>query len=314
MNKTFAIALNTFKEAVRNRILYILLVFAILIMASSGIVGELTISARDRIIKDLGIASINFFGLLVAIFVGIGLVYNELDKKTIYTIVTKPIDRHQFLIGKYLGLLLTIYVNVVIMTLFFIAVIHYQSYMDSNAITKALWNQAPDGRWIAPTGFDFAFYYVKAIVMSLLKALATFTLVYNPEITRNLLKIIFYGCLELGIITGFAILYSSFTTPTLSALFTVLTFVIGRLNADIIIFADKMKEKGLLTTGAKARYAFSWISAHVTPNLWLFNKRNAISEDVVLLKMDFYAIGYFVLYTAAILFLAVHIFRKRNIK
>ncbi|HRR31918.1 MAG TPA: ABC transporter permease subunit, partial [Candidatus Sumerlaeia bacterium] len=115
MSKIWAIAFNTFKEAVRNRILYILLVFALLIMASSGIVGELTISARERIITDLGITSINFFGLLIAIFVGIGLVYNELDKKTIYTIVTKPIDRHQFLIGKYLGLLLTIYINILIM-------------------------------------------------------------------------------------------------------------------------------------------------------------------------------------------------------
>jgi hypothetical protein len=314
MKKTFAIALNTFKEAVRNRILYILLVFALLIMASSGIVGELTISARDRIIKDLGIASINFFGLLIAIFVGIGLVYNEMDKRTIYTIVTKPIDRHQFLIGKYLGLLLTIYVNVVIMTLFFLAVIHYQSYMDFSAMTKALWKQAPDGHWISPTGFNFAFYYVKAIVMSFVKALSSFTLVYNPDITQNLLKIIFYGCLELGIITSFAILYSSFTTPFLSAFFTILTFVIGRLNADIIIFADKIKEKGLVTFGAQTKYAFSWFAAHVTPNLWLFDKRNVISEDIVVLKMDPYAIGYAVLYTCAVLFLAIHIFRKRNFK
>jgi ABC-type transport system involved in multi-copper enzyme maturation permease subunit len=314
MYKTLAIALNTFKEAVRNRILYILLIFALIIMASSGILGELTISARDRIIKDLGIASINLFGILIAIFVGIGLVYNELDKKTIYTIVTKPIDRHQFLVGKYLGLLLTIYVNMLIMTFFFLAVIHYQSYMESETMVKALWQQNAQGGYIQPGLLDYVSYYLKSIFMSGFKSLATFTLLYNPDITRNILKIVFYGCLELGIITGFAILYSSFSTPTLSAIFTVLTFAIGRLNADIIIFADRMKEKGLLTMGAKIRYNFSWLAAHITPNLWLFDKRNAVAEDAPLLRMEPYPVLYFLFYTGAVLYLAVTIFRRRNFK
>ncbi|MBN1900756.1 ABC transporter permease subunit [Candidatus Sumerlaeota bacterium] len=314
MGKTIAIAMNTFKEAVRNRILYILLIFALIIMASSGILGELTISARDRIIKDLGIASINFFGVLIAIFVGIGLVYNELDKKTIYTIVTKPIHRRQFLIGKYLGLLLTIYVNMLIMTFFFLAVIHYQNYMDDETMLKALWKPNAAGQYLQPGFFDYAWYYISSVFMSAFKSLATFTLLYNPEITRNILKIVFYGCLELGIITGFAILYSSFSTPTLSAIFTVLTFVIGRLNADIIIFADRMKEKGLLTMGAKIRYNLSWIAAHVTPNLWLFDKRNAVAEDAPLLSIDPYALIYFLFYTGAVLYMAVMIFRRRNFK
>jgi len=312
--KILAIAVNTFKEAVRNRILYILLVFALLIMASSGIVGELTISARDRIIKDLGIASMNIFGLLIAIFVGIGLVYNELDKKTIYTIVTKPIDRHQFLIGKYLGLLLTIYVNVLIMTFFFLAVIHYQTYMDSDLMTKELWRAGADGQWIPPNLFSYALYYIKAIFMSAVKALGNLTLLYHPEVTKNILIIVFFGCLELAIITAFAILYSSFSTPTLSALLTVMTFVIGRLNADIILFADRIKGKGLATMGAKMKYGFAWLAAHVTPNLWLFNKRNAVSEDAEIIGMDFYAVLYFALYTSAVLFLAAQIFRRRNFK
>ncbi|MFH0793744.1 MAG: ABC transporter permease subunit, partial [bacterium] len=107
MSKVYAIALNTFKEAVRNRILYILLIFALVLMGSSGVISDLSIAEPEKIVKDLGLAGINFFGLLIAIFIGIGLVYNELDKKTIYTIVSKPIDRHQFLLGKYFGLLLT---------------------------------------------------------------------------------------------------------------------------------------------------------------------------------------------------------------
>ncbi len=314
MKKTLAIAVNTFKEAVRNRILYILLVFALLILASSGIVGELTISARDRVIKDLGIASINFFGLLIAIFVGIGLVYNEVDKKTIYTIVTKPIDRHQFLIGKYLGLLLTIYVNVLIMTFFFLAVVHYQNYTKDDVITSALWKMGPKGEWLTPGFTGYVFYYIKSIIFSIGKAIATFSLLYHPEITRNVLKVVFYGCFELAIITGFAILYSSFSTPTLSALLTVLTFVVGRLNADILVFADRIKSRGLTTLAAKLKYDFAWLAAHVTPNLWLFNKRRSLAEGAALIKIEPQAIIYGIMYTAAILCLAVIIFRRRNFK
>lgn len=314
MSKIWAIAFNTFKEAVRNRILYILLVFALLIMASSGIVGELTISARERIISDLGITSINFFGLLIAIFVGIGLVYNELDKKTIYTIVTKPIDRHQFLIGKYLGLLLTIYINILIMVFFFLAVIYYQGYMDFDVMSKSLWVQQANGEWAAPTILSYMMYYVKAIVFSLGKAFGTLTLLYHSPLTEGILLVVFYGCLELAIITGFAILYSSFSTPTLSALLTVLTFIIGRLNADIIVFADRMKERGFETSAQKMKYIFAWIAAHVTPNLWLFNRRTSLAVDNVEVRLEIYPILYGVFYSAAILYLAVHIFRKRNFK
>jgi ABC-type transport system involved in multi-copper enzyme maturation permease subunit len=317
MIKILAIATNTFKEAVRNRILYMLLVFALIIMASSGVVGELTVTARERIIKDLGVSSINFFGLLIAIFVGIGLVYNELDKKTIYTIVTKPIDRSQFLIGKYFGLLLTIYVNVLIMTFFFLAVINYQSLTNSDVMTKALWTQEASGVWNSPGVFDYGFYYVKAIALSCLRSLGTFTFLYHPEpdITQNVLTVIIYGSLELAIITAFAILYSSFSTPVLSALLTILTFVIGRLNADIIIFADRMvRQKGLETISLKCKYGFAWLAAHITPNLWLFNKSSSLDETAGILKMDYWAIGYCILYTGAILFLAVNIFKRRNFK
>jgi len=314
MSKIWAIAFNTFKEAVRNRILYILLVFALLIMASSGIVGELTISARERIITDLGITSINFFGLLIAIFVGIGLVYNELDKKTIYTIVTKPIDRHQFLIGKYLGLLLTIYINILIMVFFFLAVIYYQGYMDFDVMSKALWVEQANGEWASPTVISYFMYYAKAIVFSLAKAFGTLTLLYHSPLTQGILLVVFYGCLELAIITGFAILYSSFSTPTLSAMLTVLTFIIGRLNADIIVFADRMKEKGFETSTQKMKYIFAWVAAHVTPNLWLFNRRTSLAVDNVEIRLEVYPVLYGILYSAAILYLAVHIFRKRNFK
>lgn len=114
-----AIALNTFREAVRDKILYTLLFFALLMIAGSLLVAELTIGEYEKILRDLGLASINLFGMLIAVFVGIGLVWKEIDRKTIYTIASKPVHRWQFLLGKYLGLLGTLAVEVAVMTLGF---------------------------------------------------------------------------------------------------------------------------------------------------------------------------------------------------
>jgi hypothetical protein len=95
-----AIALNTFREAVRNRILYFILFFAVILMGASVIIRQLVNFEQERFIVHLGLSCISFFGLMVAVFVGISLVYNELERKTIYTIVSKPIHRYQFLLGK----------------------------------------------------------------------------------------------------------------------------------------------------------------------------------------------------------------------
>jgi len=119
MRKVLAIAQNTFKEAIRNRILYVVLVFAILFILAGFVVKDLTIAAHGDVIRKIGLSVISIVSLLLALLIGIGLVYNELDKKTIYTIVSKPIDRWQFLLGKYIGLLLTLYLVVTLMTLVF---------------------------------------------------------------------------------------------------------------------------------------------------------------------------------------------------
>ncbi len=316
MNKIMAIALNTFKEAVRNRILYILLVFALIIMAFSGIIRDLTIAAEDKVIKDLGIAAINVFGLLIALFVGIGLVYNELDKKTIYTIVSKPINRWHFIIGKYLGLLLTIYVNVIIMTLFFLFILFMQTYLNDEKMTEALWKYIDD-KWIAPTFFQQITYFIGSFLKSFVKALGSLLFIYSDPfgVVKNIMPVIGLTCIELAVITSFAVLYSSFSTPTLSAIFTFLTFIIGRLNEDIIRYAWKLKEKTPEFTGIsmKIKYYFAMLAAHISPNLEFFNKRSEmIYNDSVTIAP--YSILYGFIYSAAVLILAIMIFRKRNFK
>lgn len=119
MNAVKAIAVNTFKEAIRNKILYSLIFFALLMMGVSLVLDQATVGQRNKIIKDMGLASINLFGVMIAIVVGIGLVSKEIEKRTIYTLLAKPVHRAQFLIGKYLGIVLTLGVETILMTFFF---------------------------------------------------------------------------------------------------------------------------------------------------------------------------------------------------
>ena len=126
MNKVFAVARNTFREAIRNKILYAIVFFAILILFASLALGELSLGENFKVTKDLGLTAISFFGLLIAIFIGVSLVHKELDKRTIYTMISKPIYRSQFIFGKYIGMLLTALVQVLILSVVFTFLIWYQ--------------------------------------------------------------------------------------------------------------------------------------------------------------------------------------------
>lgn len=292
MNSILAIAFNTFKEAVRNRILYIILFFALIMIGTSGVISELTIADRGKIIRDLGFSAINLFGVAIAVFVGVSLVYNELEKRTIYTIVSKPIARWQFLLGKCLGLLMTIYANIAIMTFFFLALLHYEA-------GKAVENSSAFANLFGAVG----------------KAAVSFFLWDQYEAAKNIMPVILATCIELAMVTCFAILYSSFTTPTLSMFFTVLTFISGRLNEDIVLFAENLAKRAANTGGGlPPSYYLAQAAAHVTPNLQVFHRsvEQALYEPRVTVWWT--SIGYAVLYSSAILVLAVLIFSRRNFK
>src|SRR3954453_15169730 len=110
-----SIARNAFREAVRDRVLYNLVLFVLLLIAGAIFLGELSAGQETKIIIDLGLSAMVLFGVFIAIFVGVGLVYKEIERRTLYTILSKPIGRGQFLLGKYLGLCLTLLINVVVM-------------------------------------------------------------------------------------------------------------------------------------------------------------------------------------------------------
>jgi len=122
--KIGAIAGITFKEAKRDRILYLLFFFAALGIVASRVLAILTVGDRIKIIKDVGLASISIFGVLMAILIGTGLVYKEIDKKTIFTLLSKPLHRAEFILGKFLGLVLTLFVMTLAMTAIFQAIVY----------------------------------------------------------------------------------------------------------------------------------------------------------------------------------------------
>src|SRR5918998_874 len=109
------VAVSVFKESVRDRVPYNLALFAVLLISSSYLLGQLTAGQDVKIIKDLGLAATSVFGLFIAIFIGIGLVSKEVERRSIYSILAKPISRPQFIAGKYIGLVLTLAVNVTVM-------------------------------------------------------------------------------------------------------------------------------------------------------------------------------------------------------
>jgi ABC-type transport system involved in multi-copper enzyme maturation permease subunit len=183
-----------FKESVRDRVPYSMVAFAVLLIAASYLISQLTAGQDLKIIKDLGLAAISWFGLVIAIFIGIGLVSKEVERRSIYALLAKPISRSQLVIGKYAGLVLTLAVNVAVMTVALFAVLAYLTWTGDPAVQAA---------WDAP-GIDPA----------LLKAIG----------------LIF---VELMLITAIALFFSTFSTPLLSAALTFGLFLVGHFNADL---------------------------------------------------------------------------------
>lgn len=116
MNRLVAVAFNTYRETVRERILYNLVFFAVLMTLSGLLLGQLSIRQDEKIIKDIGLASMDLFGTLIAIFIGVGLVNKEIERRSLYPLLAKPLAREEFFLGKFAGLCFTLLVNVAVMT------------------------------------------------------------------------------------------------------------------------------------------------------------------------------------------------------
>ena len=193
------IAVNVFKESVRDKVLYSIVAFAVILIAVSYLLGQLTAGQDLKIIKDLGLASIATFGLLIAVFIGIGLVWKEVERRSIYGLLSKPIRRSEFILGKYLGLVLTLLVNVSVMTAAFYVVLAYEGWA-ADPVNRQAWPAPP---------MDPALLAAVALIL-----------------------------VELMLVTAIALFFSTFSSPFLSAVLTLGLWVIGHFNADLRNFEN----------------------------------------------------------------------------
>ena len=138
MYKPAVIAKNSFKELFRKKGLQTILVFGLVLIGSSQLFSFLSPGEEIKMIKDVGLSTIEFFGTLIVIFGAIGAISSEIEKKTLYTLLTKPLRRRDFVIGKFLGVSLTTFVNFLVMAIFFIGLLFFKQHTVSLGIFKAL--------------------------------------------------------------------------------------------------------------------------------------------------------------------------------
>ena len=251
------IAANTFREAVRDRVLYNLIAFALLMSGAAILVGQISIGIERLVVVNLGITAVSIFGVVIAIFIGIGLVSKEIEKRTLYTVLARPVSRWEFIIGKFFGLAGTLVVNTFFMAVGVFAALFYVSHGFQRA----------DG-WIL-----VALYFI---------------------------------ILQFLIMTAMALLFSSFSSPLLSAVFAFALFVIGSFAEDLRGFA------------AMAHGASRWLAsgaAYLVPNFSSLNVISSVAhQQPVTTQLILVNSLYALVYTGMALSGAVLIFERRNLK
>jgi ABC-type transport system involved in multi-copper enzyme maturation permease subunit len=251
------IAANTFREAIRDRVLYNLIAFALLLSGTAVLVGQISIDIERLVVVNLGLSAVSIFGVVIAIFVGIGLVSKEIEKRTLYTVLSRPVRRWEFIVGKFLGLAGTLVVNTVCMAIgVFLALLYVCHRL-----------QRTDG-WI--------------------------------------LAALYFITLQFFIIIALALLFSAFSSPTMSAVFAFALFIIGSFAEDLRGFA------------AMAKGLTHWLAigaAYLIPNLSALNVIGSVAHGEPVA-------GYLILYNSAYAFSyaamavcgAVLVFEHRNLK
>lgn len=256
LHRIQVIAKNTFREAIRDKVLYNLVLFVLLITACAILLGQLTDGQESRTIVNIGLNSMLLFGAFISILVGVGLVSKEIEKRTVYAIFSKPVGRGEFIIGKYLGLCLTLLVNVIVMGI----------------------------------GVSLALVYVGGG-----------TLIYT------IWYAIFLIFLELAILTAVSILFSSFSSPSLSALLTFFVFIIGHMSSSL---RD-------LAAGLKSQFAVYFFDAiyYLLPNLAHYSFRTEAANGLVPTgAMLSGGVIYALVYVSTLLTITILIFGRRNFK
>jgi len=305
--RIYAIALNTYREAVRDRVLFGVLVLAAGVLALTLALGELSLDQQMRVVTDLGLASISLFSVVVAIFLGSSLLYKEIERKTLYVILPKPIARFEFLLGKYFGIVATCAVFVAIMGALQLLVTAIQAGASTMLVIVV------PAILIAGLGVGFLLSKDRTLVVPIwsliaLGATAWVCSTVDVELFRLLASLV----LNLGevlILTAVALLFSSFSTPFLTGAFTFGVWLVGRAAHDMVAMKTRVLSPAMKTF-------LSWL-AEVVPNFNLFvpGRTTLVTQATEYggpLTYVATSMGYAILYAAAILFVAALIFRRRD--
>lgn len=255
MHRIIAILENTFKEALRQKILLLLAVFALLMIVISLFLEPFALGEAHKIMRDVGLAAASLFGILTAIIIGSTLVHKDIEKKTIYTVLSKPVKRSEVILGKFLGL----------------------------------------GALIC------------LLVLSMLIIHQLLLFIYEGAFDLRLLIALPFTILEVMVLLGILLLFSSFSSTTMTSIMGVIFFVVGHAMPDLKLFADQTKVVALKNIA----YGFYYL----LPNLENFNLRIDLAYGQPLYADQlFFSILYGIMYTIFLLFLTIIVFERREFK
>ncbi len=271
--RVWAMALNTFREAVRDRILYLLLVVGVGAVVFSKFLGEISVGDHLHVIVNTGLTAVSLLGVMISVFVGTGLIYKEIDKRTVYTILSKPVHRGEFILGKYLGLLLTIALCMGLLSLGFL--VYYR--MVAGAVDP--------------------------------KASGVWYMLHGGRITLPLVTALLFIFVEVCVVTAVAVMFSSASTPILSAVLTSVIFAAGRMSTWIPEYIRELARRG--ESGEFKSFVLQ-VLYYITPNLSIMDLRNEAVNIGTLPGDIYWRLLYAVSYSAVVLLVSALIFRRRR--
>jgi ABC-type transport system involved in multi-copper enzyme maturation permease subunit len=259
--RTAVIAFNTYREAVRARVLHGLFALALVTAFYSTVVSEFASRVAMRVVSDLGAASISVYGIAVAVVLAATSLYRELELKTIFPILARPISRTEYLVGKYLGTWLTIAVfcaaNCAVLLLELAIMAGTSVLLVSGAVVGSV-ALAGFLAWRAPRWRTFVPLPWALVLLVVASGLASSA----PDERRVVLGAAALTVIEVGIVTAIAMFFAAFSSPFLTAVFTLGVFVVGR-SADTLA---RLPERVF----GSAIHAIGELLSRVVPNLMLY--------------------------------------------
>lgn len=307
MDRIWAIALNTFREAVRDRVLYGVVGFGATVQLFALALAELALNEQARVVRDVGLASVSLFSVIVAVFLGSSLLYKEIERKTLYVILPKPIRRDELLLGKYFGIVVTaaVFIGLTggLQMLLQSTVAGLPGWLAvlvvlglAGVLGLTLW-RAPDPTLALPA---FALFTLSVCTgVGAAAGIAVVPLLWALALVLG----------EVVLLSAVAMFFSSFSTPFLTGAFTVGVWLLGRSADDMATMRSRVLPEILRSF----LHGLAW----VVPNFNLYVPNHRLLEGIVENQSPPYAyvatsLGYGALYAAILLILSAMVFRRRD--